>query len=67
VSNNLILFPGYLRRNGVLWHGCRKYRHVGEMKEAISAKDWARSYQWDLRRFLRGEFEVAEPRGGNAA
>ena len=65
--NNLILFPGWIRLSDGLWHGCKKYRHIGEVKEAISAKDWARVYQRDLRRYLRGELEPARIPSGNAA
>jgi hypothetical protein len=65
--NNLILFPGWIRLSDGLWHGCKKYRHIGEVKESISAKDWARVYQQDLRRFLRGELDALGRPSGSAA
>jgi hypothetical protein len=44
--NNVILFPGLIRLEDGLWHGCRRYRHVGEVKVAV----------WDLRRMLHEGF-----------
>ena len=67
--NNDILFPGYICVDDGLWHGGRKYEHVGIMKERISAKDWKRVYQWDFLRWLRGQRDVSvtPQRGGGAA
>ena len=38
--------------------------HVGEVKQAVSAKDWKRIYDWDLRRMLREVLLAPEPAGG---
>jgi hypothetical protein len=67
--DNVILFPGWIRVDDGLWHGCKKYRHIGIVKESIPAKDWKRLYQWDLVRWLRGYREGSETtqRGGSAA
>ena len=56
--HNVILFPVVRRLEDRLWHGCRRYRNVGEVKQAVSAKDWKRIYDWDLRRMLREGFSL---------
>ena len=55
--HNVILFPVVRRR----------YRHVGEVKQAVSAKEWKRIYDWDLHRMLREGLLATEPAAGNAA
>jgi hypothetical protein len=67
--SNVILFPACIRVGDWWCHGGRKYKHVGILKSTISPKDWERVYQFDLRRFLRGELCAADSRrgGGNAA
>ena len=65
--HNVILFPVVRCLEDGLWHGCRRYRHVGEVKQAVSAKDWKRIYDWDLRRMLREGLLAAEPAAGNGA
>ena len=33
--DNVILFPGWIRVSDGLWHGGKKYRHIGIVKETI--------------------------------
>ena len=53
--SNVVNFPGYYRVGDFWLYAGKKWKHVGKIKEAVSARDWERLYQWDVRRFLRGE------------
>ena len=65
--HDVILFPVVRRLEDGLWHGCRRYQNVGEVKQAVSARDWKRIYDWDLRRMLHEGLLTPEPAAGNAA
>ena len=65
--DNVILFPGWIRVSDGLWHGGRKYSHIGIVKETIAEKDWLRIYKWDYLRWLRGQRESQTNTGGTAA
>ena len=65
--HDVILFPVVRRLEDGLWHGCRRYQNVGEVKQAVSARDWKRLYDWDLRRMLHEGLLAPEPAAGNAA
>jgi hypothetical protein len=54
MNSNVIVFPSCLQIGDWWWYGGKQWKHVGKIKEAVSARDWERLYQWDLRRFLRG-------------
>lgn len=65
--DNAILFPGWICVSDGLWHGGKKYRHIGIVKETILPKDWERLYKWDFLRWLRGQREPQTNTGGRAA
>ena len=58
--DNVILFPGWIRVSDGLWHGGKKYRHIGIVKETIPVKDWRRLYLWDCVRWARGHRAITE-------
>ena len=65
--NNLILFPSFIRVNDQWRHGGRTYRNVQELAETLSASDYRRAYEWDLRRTLREHSGSHSNTGGSAA
>ena len=42
-------------------------RTLEKVKQAVSARDWKRIYDWDLRRMLHEGLLAPEPAAGNAA
>jgi hypothetical protein len=59
-------FPGYYRVGAFWQYAGKPWEHVGKIKEAATAKDWERLYQWDVRRFLRGEICNSHKQTGDA-
>ena len=67
--SNVVNFPGYYRVGGFWQYAGKQWKDVRIIKDAVTARDWERIHQWDVRRFLRGEICNSHKKngGGNAA